>query len=204
MHMKRFTASMRGMSIIEMIIYISITALIIGAVVISVIFFYRSNTTAMEQSLHINHARKGIDSMVRDIREATYGDEGSFPLIELGAYNFSFFSDIDRDDYTERIRYYVVGNNLYKGVTNPNGNPLWYNNADEVLYIVSEAVRNEEEGTPIFRYYDDTGTEIVDYSNLSEVSFVTVTLVININVIRKPDEYTLRSSATIRNLKTNL
>ena len=192
------------MSIIEMVVYISISTLIVAAIVISVIFFYRTNTTVMEQSLHINHARKGIEFMVRDIREATYGDEGSFPLIELGPYNFSFYSDVDRDDYTERIRYSLDGTNLYKGVTNPSGNPLWYNDADEEVATISEAVRNDEEGVAIFKYYDSAGVEIVDYTAVSEVSFVTVTLVININVIRKPDEYTLRSSATIRNLKTNL
>lgn len=194
----------RGLTIIEMIVTISVTTIIFGAIVSSVIYFYRTNSNVMEQSLHVNSARRGIEMTVRDIREAAYGDDGSFPIIAMGANSFSFFSDIDRDSLTERIRYSLSGTNLLKGVTNPSGSPLSYPLSDDETLIVSDAVRNDEEDIAIFRYYDNTGVEITDYTQVSDVAFVTVTLIININPIRKPDEFTLRSSATLRNLKVNL
>jgi len=192
------------MTIIEMVVTIAVTTMILGAIVSSVIFFYTTNTNVVEQSLHINSARRGIELTVRDIREATYGDDGSFPIIEMGPTSFSFYSDIDRDTFTERIRYYLDGTNLYKGITNPAGNPLSYPAGDDEVSLVSDAVRNDEEGVVIFQYYDSSGTEITDYTQVFDVVFVTVTLIININPVRKPDEFTLRSSATLRNLKENL
>ena len=200
----RATHKARGITLIEMVVTISVTSIILGAIISSILFFYRTNTNVMEQSLHVNSARRGIELTVRDIREATYGDDGSYPIISMSPNSFSFFSDVDRDSLTERINYSLSGTNLNKGITNPSGSPLQYPAPDDEVLTVSDAVRNDEEGVPIFRYYDSNGVEITDYTQVFDVAFVTVTLIININPIRKPDEFTLRSSATLRNLKVNL
>lgn len=142
--------------------------------------------------------------MVRDIREAAYGDDGSFPVIAIAPTAFSFYSDIDRDDFTERIRYYLTGDLLYKGVTNPSGDPLIYDDNDEEISLIAQYVRNDEESVAIFTYYDSTGNEITDEVDIAEVAFVKVNLIVNVNPTRLPEEFTLRSSATLRNLKVNL
>ena len=51
---------------------------------------------------------------------------------------------------------------------------------------------------------DSTGTEITDYDNISDVSFVKVNLIVNVNPLRLPNEFMLRGTATLRNLKVNL
>jgi type II secretory pathway pseudopilin PulG len=193
-----------GLTIIETLITIAITAIVILVLTSSILFFYRSNTYTVEQSFAINSARKGIEFMVRDMREATYSDEGAYPVISIGDYTFSFYSDVDRDASVERIRYFVEGTNLKKGVTNSSGDPPKYNDIDEIISLVSEAVRNVEQATPVFDYFDKTGAQITDFGKVTDVAFVRVNVVVNVNPSRAPNEFLLRSSATLRNLKTNL
>jgi len=195
----------KGFTLTEAIVVIAVFSVVMIALSSSVRYFYRVNAYNIEQSLAVNSARKGIEYIVRDIREATYSDEGSFPIISVDSNTMYFYSDVDRDNNVERMRYFLEGVLLKKGITESSGDPLTYNDVDEVVSIISEHVQNESQGTPIFRYYDNTGAEILDYGlNITSIAFVTVNLIVNINPISLPNEFTLRSSATIRNLKTNL
>lgn len=194
----------KGFTMIETIVVISIFAIVMIAVSSSIVYFYRSNRIVLEQAYAINSARKGIEFMVRDIKEAIYSDEGAYPIISIGANSFYFYSDIDRDDSIERVRYFVDGTDLKKGLTEASGDPPKYLDTNETISIISDSARNIEQGISVFKYFDAQGAEITDYNNISDVAFVKVNLVVNINENRLPDEFTLRSSATLRNLKTNL
>lgn len=194
----------KGFTIIEMLVVISIFTLIMTAISSSILYFYRSNKIILEQAYAINSARKGIEFMVRDIKETVYSDEGAYPIISMDANSFYFYSDIDRDDSVERVRYFIDGTNLKKGLTEASGDPPEYLDANESTSVVSDSTRNIEQGISVFEYFDAQGVEITDYNNISEVAFVKVNLVVNINANRLPDEFSLRSSATLRNLKTNL
>ena len=194
-----------GFTLIETITFITVFTLVIIVIISSVLYFYRTNTYTVEQSFAVNSARKGIEFMVRDIREATYSDLGSYPLIDGSSYFIYFYSDIDRDDNIERIRYFLDGTTLKKGVTKASGNPLAYNDANETISVISEEVRNEQQSVPIFNFYDKSGGEIFNVPlNITSVAFVTVNLIVNINPARLPNEFTLRSSAALRNANTGL
>jgi len=194
-----------GFTLIETLTFITVFTLVMIAIISSVLYFYRSNTYTVEQSFAVNNARKGIEFMVRDIREATYSDSGAYPLIDGSEYLIYFYSDIDRDANVERIRYFLDGTTLKKGVTESAGNPLSYDDGNEVIHTISEEVRNSEQTTPIFNFYDNSGGEIFNVSlNLTSVAFVTVNLIVNINPTRLPNEFTLRSSAALRNADTGL
>jgi prepilin-type N-terminal cleavage/methylation domain-containing protein len=193
-----------GFTIIETLVVISVFAIIMMAITSSVLYFYRSNTNAVEQAFAVNSARKGIEFMVRDIREAIYSDEGSYPIISFSPNSFYFYSDIDRDNSIERIRYFLENSNLKKGVTDSTGDPPVYLDANENVSVVSDSVRNIEQSSPVFAYFDDKGSEITNFASTTDVAFVMVNLIVNINPNRLPNEFTLRSSATLRNLKINL
>jgi Tfp pilus assembly protein PilW len=200
----RYIPQNKGFSLIEVIVLITVFTFAMGAVVTSVLYFYRSNQHTIEQAFAVDSARRGIEFMVRDIREAAYSDAGDYPVISISEDEFSFFSDIDRDNSIERVRYFIDGVNLRKGVTNATGDPLVYDDVNEVLSIVSDNVRNVAQGISTFVYFDDQGVVITDFNNITDVAFVRVNVVVNINPDRLPNEFTLRSSATLRNLKTNL
>lgn len=193
-----------GFTLIETLVFMSIFVVIVGILVSSLTIFYRSNEYNLEQAVAVNSARKGVELMVRELREVTFSEEGSYPIIDMSTTSISFYSDTDRDDGIERIRYTLMGNEFRRAQTDATGVPLQYNNLDEATSTVAYDVRNNEQGIPIFDYFNSEGNQILDMNSIADVAFVRVNLVVNINPIRLPNEFVLRSSATLRNLKTNL
>src|SRR5690606_26495087 len=131
-------------------------------------------------------------------------DTGAYPLVAIGSTTMAFYSDLDRDNDVELIRLYLDGTSFKKRVTNPTGSPAVYNEANGTESVVSQNVRNIEQGVPIFEYFNSAGTKITSYGNVTPAVFVKVSLIVNVNPETLPNEYVLRSSAAIRNLKVNL
>lgn len=192
-----------GFTLIETVAVISMTALIFAAVSWAIVSFYRANAFIIQQSFAINSARKGVEKMVKEIREATYSDTGSYPIVSASSSEFIFYSDVDKDNKVERIRYTLDGTNLEKGEIKSSGDPLVYDPANEKISIASEYIRNSTQ-QPVFSYFDSQGDEVVNLSNISDISLVKIKLVVNIVPGRAPEEFTLYSTAQIRNLKNNL
>jgi len=95
-----------GFTLIETIVAIFVFTLVMGAVSGLIIVVYRTHGYAWQQSIAIEEARRGIETMVREIREARPGDDGSYPIEKAGDKEFVFYSDIDKDGATERVRYF--------------------------------------------------------------------------------------------------
>ncbi|MEK7613284.1 MAG: prepilin-type N-terminal cleavage/methylation domain-containing protein [Patescibacteria group bacterium] len=190
----------RGLTLLETVVSTAIFSVVMVVVVSSVLFFYRANTSSLEQSYQINEARRGVEFLVRDVREATTADDGSYPLSSIASTSITFFSDTDLDLGVERITYTLATTTFTRTVLDSSGVPVSYAGVGTTT-IVSEYVRNLEEEVPIFRYYDEEGIEITDYAAVSSVRFVGISLVVNVLPIRAPAEFTLRSSATLRNLR---
>lgn len=196
----------RAFTLIEVIIVITVSTIALGAIFEAIHMFYRSNDYVLDQAVTINNARKGIEALSRDIREATYGDDGSFPVATIAQQSFTFYSDIDTDNGIERIRYFVDGadETLKRGIIDASGTPLTYVLASEVVSVIAQNVRNIALATTTFRYYDETGAEITNFLSVTEVAHVRLNLIVNVNPSTAPNDFMLRGSATIRNLKTNL
>ena len=167
----------------------------------SISSFYSYNSYTIAQSYEVSQARRGIESLVRDIREMTYADDGTFPLAVMETDNIGFYSDIDRDDSVEYVEYGLAGTTLTKNVYNATGAPPVYNlgSPDEV-FTISEYVQNLSQVVTTFSYFTETGTSTAT-STVTDIKYVVVELVVNIDPIRDPGEFTLRSSASLRNLK---
>jgi type II secretory pathway pseudopilin PulG len=195
-----------GMTFIEMIVYLSIFSIIIMAITYSVASFYRYNAYGLEQSQAVDSARRGIDPTINNIREATYSDEGAYPIISASANSFSFYSDVDRDNSIEKVRLFLDSstNTFKKGLTDSAGDPPTYDSQPETLFTLADNVRNIEQSVDIFKYYDNTGAEVLNLSNVSSIAFVSMSVVVNVNPARAPNDFTLRASAALRNLKSNL
>ncbi len=191
----------KGFTLVETVVTVAIFTLAMTLIIVSLLVFYRSNTYVMEQSFAINNARKGVEFMVEDIREAAFSESGSYPVISAASTTISFYSDIDTDNETEQVRYFLNGTNLEKGVIGPTGNPALYNPINEEIQTVSQEVRNGALGIDIFEYYDSTGALVADLNQITDIAYIRVNLVINVNPVRLPNDFTLRSSVTLRNLK---
>ncbi len=204
--MKDFKITHKGMTLIEMLMAISIFSIIILAVTYSAAAFYRYNAYGLEQAQAVDSARRGIEPSINNIREATYSDEGAYPVISATANSFSFYSDINGDNSIEKIRLYLdtSSNTFKRGVIKSAGDPPVYDGQPETIVVLADNVRNIEQAVDIFKYYDNTGIEITNLSNVSSVAFVKMSVVVNINPVRSPNDFTLRASAALRNLKSNL
>lgn len=193
-------ATHRGFSLVEMMVVIGIFTITMITVTASIVYFYRSNTYSLEQVTAITSGRRGIEYLTRDLREVTYAEDGAYPVATLGTSTVTFYADVDSTTDVEKVRYFLDSGMLMKGVIKATGNPLGYTGAEQVS-IMAEYVRNLEKGVDIFVYKTATGTTITDLTKNQDVRFVRVSLIVNVNPNRLPEEFVLRGSATLRNLK---
>lgn len=197
-----------GLTLLEVIFYLGIFML---ATFIITAFITRSYTTLRfgnELNMAIRSAQKGIDTMVKEIREAKTGDNGAYALVYAGDQEFIFYSDINEDSATERVRYFLQGTDFIKGVIEPTGDPISYPIENEATTTISQYVQNSTD--PIFYYYngdwpgDTKNNPLPTPSRLVETKLMRVYLKINVHPEVQPADFELESYSQIRNLKTNL
>lgn len=195
----------RGMTLIEMLVVIAILAIV--SVALGKIFqnFYKVNDFTLQQAQAIDSARKGVFSAMQDLREATYGDDGSYPVGEAATSSVTFYANVDGDATVERVRYYLTGSTLYKGVTEPIGSPPGYVGQTEATTTLARYVVNASTApvTPVFRYFDSSGNELTAPINVSQIASVQTTILVDFDPNRSPTIFTLSESATLRNMRSN-
>ncbi|MAJ97255.1 hypothetical protein CL644_00820 [bacterium] len=197
----KYYASQRGFTLLEAVVLLGIFVLIVGAIVSSLRYVYRGQRFAFEQADATRSARTGIERAVQDLREASDADNGAYPIIAMATSSVSFYSDYDNDNKIEQIRYFIDGSDFKKGIIESAGNPPTYNAGSEVVTTIATDVRNNAIGTPMFTYYDKSGVLMSDYTDIAQLAFVTLRLVVNLHPERAPDDFELRSSAALRNIR---
>lgn len=197
---KLTTINNTGFSLVETILVVAISTFVFLAMVSAINFFYRTNDYSVQQAAAITSARRGVENMVRDIREASYSNNGAYPVLEMSTSSFTFFSDIDQDEMVEQVRYFLDGTDFKLATTKPTGNPPSYTTGTENIQIVSDNVRNNAQNEPVFRYFNAAGQEMTDLEKREELAFVRVEVIVNVDPNRKPENITLHSSATMRNV----
>ena len=141
--------------------------------------------------------------MISEIRTASVSSNGAYPIDQATVSSFTFFSDINNDNLREKIRYFLSGSTLQKGVIQPTGNPLVYNPANEKISILASGVTSLA-----FGYYDknyDGTTAALSFPiNVPVVRLVKITVTIDQDPNRPPGPMTFTTQVSIRNLKDNL
>lgn len=191
---------MRGFTLIETVVTITLMSFVLLALSSAIVFFYRTNASVLEQSGAISSARRGIEKAMKDLREATVAEDGSFPLVSAGPNEITFYADVDQDNSVERIRYELLNNVLSRYTLQATGNPPAYGGI-ETVEIISDNVRNSIFGWDVFTYFDIDGVQLPSTPTVLEIKFITATITVNVNPERAPEEFTLTSSATLRNLR---
>ncbi len=192
--------SARGITLIETVVWVAITTSAMLAITTSVQSFYRTNTYAVEQASAVSSAQRGIESMIKTMREAAYSSNGAYPIISRATSSISFYADIDADPFIEQVRFFIQGDSMMRGVIDPSGDPPVYTNPETVTAI-SDSVRNTMQGVNAFQYYNASGTVMTNLADIGAMRFLQATIVVNVNPNRLPNQFTLRSTAAFRNLK---
>ena len=189
----------KGFSLVEMLVVIALTTIVSLAVANIISQFYSYNSYTVAQTSELTEARRGMRYMIRDLREMTFADNGQFPLVNFASSSILFFSDIDRDASVELVEYRLATTTLYKYVYDAVGTTYSTSTPNQTS-VLSLYVQNELESTPIFRYYDVDGNETTNPDDIADVRYIVVDLIVNVDPVRNPGEYTLRSSAALRNI----
>lgn len=190
----------RGLTLVETVVTVGIVAVITVAIAQSVILFYKANRVAFEESYQIRSAERGLQVLIRDLREATYGDDGAYPLSSIASSSITFYADVDRTNPIEKVTYTLTGKLLQRTVRSSTGNPPTYTGA-VATSTVSEFVRNFDDNQSLFRYFDAAGAEVTSSADIASIVSVSVNLIVDITPIHAPGEFTLKSGATLRNLR---
>jgi prepilin-type N-terminal cleavage/methylation domain-containing protein len=197
----------KGMTIIEMLVTLAIVAVVMMAVSSFAVSIFKSNSYSMAATSGPFDASSILHIMVKELRTASQANDGSYALAQVATNTISFFSDINGDGLKEKIRYFLSGNTMKRGVIVPSGNPLVYNSAVETVSIMVNNVKNTT-STNIFDYYDDsydgTTAALSQPITVTNVRLIKIVFLIDLDPNRSPIPTLFSSVVALRNLKDNL
>jgi len=195
----------RGMTLVEVIVVVSITTLLMFVITAVVVMLYESNAYTIAQANEVDTARRGLLTWTVDAREMLPSAEGTWPVTIMEPHRMGFYSDIDRDETIEYVIYQLSSTTLMRYSYEPTGSPPTYATATpSTSFVLSEFVQNLLQGTTTFRYFDTLGNPLSPGDLLTDVRYMQVQVIVNIDPVREPGEFMLRSSIAPRNLKDNL
>jgi hypothetical protein len=175
---------------------------IVSTLALDVTGFGTTLGSRLEQEMELEPVLRQIVTEIRSMQPA---DNGSYPIAQAEAQTLTFYTDVDNDGKIERVRYFLDGTTLKKGIIEPtNTLPVTYPPANEV---VTEVVHYLVPGT-IFTYfpegYPPSLTPMAAPVNIANIRLITVTGTIDRDVNAEPGPTTLSISATIRNLRGDI
>ncbi len=196
-----------GFSLAELIISIAIITMLTVTIttfqkdVFSLNYALQGNLNAQIDARHV------VKIIVTELREAGPSALGAYPVSLASSTGITFYSDVDNDGIKDRVRYFLNGTTIQRGVISPTGSPLVYNVANEKLTtIISGFVASST--LPLFQYYPSgyagTTTPMTIPVDLSTIRLVKVTVIIDKDPNKSPAKVIVTSQVTLRNLKDNL
>ena len=206
--MKNKFKKQSGFTLIETILTIFIFGILMAGTTLMIRDIFKVNEQQTGILSNANQATIISSNFANEIRNAAYGANGAYPINQATDNQIIFFSTVAGTNGTvSKIRYYISGNTLYKGVTNPGGSPLTYNGQTETVTALSTQMSIG--ASPLFYYYDGTyngsGNPLANPVNINAVRFVKINLVILKGIESNSSAtFSISAGASIRNLKTNL
>lgn len=195
-----------GYTLIEVMMTIAILTLLIGSVVGLLVYYLKSYSFSFDQQQLVYEAQNSLTRIIREIREAKTGEDGSWPIVSCEPNNLIYYTDVTNDGRTDRIRYFLENNQLKRGVTEPTLPPVTYPADQEKIQLLIEHVDPLSE--PVFTYYN--GNWPTDNINNPLASdrciYDTRYIHLSVNITTTGDTkkiLKLESGVMLRNLKDN-
>lgn len=197
-----------GFTLIEVMTAAVLIVVIVGGLLGFTIYYLKNYTYTFTASQQIGNAQTSLTALIREIREIRRGEDGNWSLIETQDTSFTFYSDVTNDGRSDKVRYFLDGTQLKKGVIEPTQLSVTYPSAEEKISIITDYVTTS--GKPIFTYYDGnwpgdtTNNPLTVSKRIADTRFVNVYLRIGINATSSAQPFELTSGVEIRSMKDNL
>jgi len=194
----------RGFTLIETLVGVSIFVMIM-----IVLTMFSRNTWIYNSFIssglnNSNNIRKVLKTVSSEIRTASTAETGAYVIGQASSTNFTFYSDIDGDGLEERVRYFLSGNLMQKGLIEPTGSPLTYNIANETISTLISNVNVISAFEYYDHNYDGTTLPLTSPIDISSIRLVKINLTIDNDPNRAPTANLFSTQISIRNLKDNL
>jgi type II secretory pathway pseudopilin PulG len=190
-----------GFSIIEIIITIFIITIIGIAIANFQSDIFSLNKINSDNLLDQESIQKALKIIGSEIRSASPSAFGSYPLSQTSTSSITFYSDIDNDDLTEKIRYFLEGSILKKGVIKPVDDKTYSSDKE----VVKDFILNISSATTsIFNYYDKTNTLLETPTDTSLVKLIKINIITDHDPLKLPSPLSMSTQIFIRSLKDNL
>jgi hypothetical protein len=163
-----------------------------------IINFYRDNDYVLQESEAVASARQGLAAATEELREASYGADGSYPLLNAATSSVTFYADLNNSGVVDEVTLTYLNGTLYQVVTAPTGSPPTYTGSTSTSTIATYLVNNGS--IPVFEFTSST-TALISTStavNVANVYAIITTLKVDVDPNRSPAPYTLLSTAALR------
>lgn len=198
----------KGFTLVETIVVVAIFSML--ALGVNAIFthIFSSSRNRLASMDVIDQARLATTNFTNEIRVASVGVDGSFPIVTADRREIIFYSNYNQENgLISKILYYTASSTLYKSTIVPTGSPLSYNSANEKIKTVQTDLASTTER--IFYYYDGDfdgkSAPLSEPVNVNDIKFVKI----NLNILKKTTDtgtssFNTSAGSSIRNLKDNL
>ncbi len=201
------STNQKGFTLVELLVSISIFIVVlwISSLFQRDIFFYNPN---LQSSLNAQlDARHLVKVMIAELRKTSPSDNGVYPIELATSTALTFYSDVDGNGSVEKVRYFLSGSSLRRGVITPTGNPAVYNSGSEQLTTLVNSIVSSST-LPIFQYYSSsyagTSSPLSIPVDIPSVRLIKITVIIDSDPNRSPVQIVVSSNVSLRNLKDNL
>jgi prepilin-type N-terminal cleavage/methylation domain-containing protein len=207
MNIKKNIKTKKGMSLMEMIVAIAIFAIGMTGFTMLFVHTWKINSFIIEEGQASFSASRAVTGVVNEIRKARQSDTADYAIYSGDDFDFVVYSDIDNDDITEQVHYFLDGTDFKKGVSKPAGTPLAYPDGDDEESVITSYVMNSG-SQPIFYYYnidypgDQVNNPMDTPVNVAEVRLVKIHLMVNIKPQTAPENINIESFVELRNLNS--
>ncbi|MDO8515933.1 MAG: prepilin-type N-terminal cleavage/methylation domain-containing protein [bacterium] len=193
-----------GFTLLEVLIAIAISAVI-------VVIAGRFNGIIQSLGGLINYQLQAQQDMeiafqgvVTDIRSMGPSSGGAYPIESAASNTLIFFSDVNRDGFADRVRYFFASSTFSRGLVAPLGTPPVYATSTEVI---TSLIPNVIASKSNFQYFNSsyTGSQAAMTStvDVSPIRTVRVTVTADVSTSSAPFPLVVSEFITIRNLRSN-
>lgn len=196
--------SRKGITLIETLIVAALIGLVLPVLGSFIWRSFEFNRHAVGSIINQQSARRMVDKLKAEIREAGPGVGNEYPLAICTADQIMYYADADLDGQADRVRYYLQGSQLRRGVTRPVGHS-YPENGEETVVLINNMLNTAEQ--PLFAYYNRhfTGSQnnLAQPVSCPEVRAVRITVIFDAVIDINPGPQTVNTVVQLRNLKNN-